>query len=172
MEPQGLERDVLLAMRRFGRAPFHEIHRGFSHSEFMVMVTLDRYVHQQQKDGMGAAELAERTRTSPQALSRTLRALESKGMIERQPDPKDRRHTLIRMTDYAREDMREGQMRMKHMFEQVTQRMGEEDLRTLVSLINRMSDIMKDVQEEMGIGAQDGRCVPPCPPDDPFEEEN
>ncbi len=149
MEPRGLERDILWAMRRFGRIHFCDVHQGFTHSEFMVLVTLERHGSQHEEEGMRAAQLAEHVEASPQALSRTLRALESRGLIERQADPTDRRHTCIRLTGAARETMLAGQQRMKHMFDQVIAQMGEKDVRTMVSLVNRMSDIMQSVQEEM-----------------------
>jgi len=149
MEPRGLERDILGAMKRFGRIQFCDIHRGFTNSEFMVMVTLECYAEQHDGEGMRAAQLAERVDASPQALSRTLRALEEKGLIERQADPSDRRHTYIRLTGQARENMRAGQQRMQHMFDQVIAQMGEEEIRTMVSLVNRMTDIMQSVQEQL-----------------------
>ena len=149
MEPQGLEREILWAMKRFGKIPFHDVHRGFSHSEFMVMGTLARHGDRHEGAGMGAAQLAEHTKTSPQALSRTLRALETRGMIQRSADPQDRRHTVIHMTESAKTEMLAGQLRMKYIFEQVITRMGEEDVRTMVALVNRMADLMQTVQAEL-----------------------
>lgn len=160
MEPQGLERDIMWAMKRFGRIQFCNVHRGISHSEFLAMVSLNRHAELHDGEGMRAAQLAQNVKASPQALSRTLRSLEEKGFIDRKADPTDRRHTCISLTEAAQDTMRAGQQRMKHMFDQAITRMGEEDVRTMISLVNRMSDIMQDVQAEMGEGTEPFREMP------------
>ena len=150
MGPQGLEREVMWAMKRFGKIQFCNVHRGISHGEFLVMVSLDRHAELHDGEGMRAAQLAQYVKASPQALSRTLRSLEEKGFIERKADPTDRRHTCISLTEAAQDTIRAGQQRMKHIFDQAITQMGEENVRTMVSLVNQMSDIMQDVQAEMG----------------------
>lgn len=149
MGPQGLEREIMRSMKRFGNIHFRDAHRRMSHGEFIVMVTLERYEDRYEGAGMRASQLAEMAEASPQALSRTLKSLEGKGYIRRQADQIDRRHICINLTEEARQVLHEGQARMKRMFDQVIEQMGEEDIRTMVSLVNRMSDIMINVQGEI-----------------------
>jgi DNA-binding MarR family transcriptional regulator len=51
---------------------------------------------------MSAGELASAERVQPQTLSRTLAALEERGEIGRQPDPADRRRSVLSITESGR----------------------------------------------------------------------
>src|SRR5207244_3959226 len=52
-------------------------------------------------------ELATRLHHTPQALTRTLAALQEQAFLERMPDPDDRRQALLTITSEGREAMRE-----------------------------------------------------------------
>lgn len=52
---------------------------------------------------MTASQLATAERVQPQSLTRTLAALEEQGLIERAPDPDDRRRQIIEFTDEGRD---------------------------------------------------------------------
>ncbi|MDB5736393.1 MAG: transcriptional regulator [Sphingomonas bacterium] len=55
---------------------------------------------------MPAARLAEAEGLQPQSLSRLLATLEEGGLIEREPDPEDRRALVIRITQPGRQALR------------------------------------------------------------------
>ena len=48
------------------------------------------------------SELAAAERVRPQSMAQTVGELESDGLIERQPDPADRRRALVQLTDEGR----------------------------------------------------------------------
>lgn len=52
---------------------------------------------------MSAGELAWAERVQPQSLTRTLGALQERGEIRRQPDPADRRRSLVSITEQGAE---------------------------------------------------------------------
>jgi DNA-binding MarR family transcriptional regulator len=56
-------------------------------------------------------ELAAAERVRPQSMGQTLAELESQGLISRQPDTKDRRRTLIQLTDEGRQALAEDRAR-------------------------------------------------------------
>jgi DNA-binding MarR family transcriptional regulator len=51
---------------------------------------------------MSAGELAWAERVQPQSLTRTLAALEERGVIRREPDPADRRRSVLSITEAGR----------------------------------------------------------------------
>lgn len=56
-----------------------------------------------QSDGARLSVLAERLRVAPRSATDVVDALEDKGLVERTPDPADRRATLVRLTPTGRE---------------------------------------------------------------------
>lgn len=52
---------------------------------------------------LSAGQLAQAERVQPQSLTRTLGALEERGRIARQPDPADRRRSLLSITEAGAE---------------------------------------------------------------------
>src|SRR5579863_9832473 len=51
---------------------------------------------------MSAGALAWAERVQPQSLTRTLAALEERGVVHRQPDPADRRRSVLSITESGR----------------------------------------------------------------------
>jgi DNA-binding MarR family transcriptional regulator len=68
--------------------------------EFSALARLDR------GGASTAAALAKREQISPQSMGATLSALEARGLVERRPDPDDRRQALISVTDAGRQALR------------------------------------------------------------------
>jgi DNA-binding MarR family transcriptional regulator len=54
-----------------------------------------------------ASELARREQISPQSMGATLGALEAKGLIERRPDPGDRRRAVLSVTEAGQQLLRD-----------------------------------------------------------------
>lgn len=145
METREIEREFLRAMRRFGKVNLSNMFSGISHGEFAVMATLERYCEQQGGEGARASVLAKLVESSPQALSRTLRGLEQKGYIERRVDHRDRRNACICLTEAAHDVMEKRKRQLQSMFEQVVVQMGEDEIRELIALLNRLVDAMQRV---------------------------
>jgi DNA-binding MarR family transcriptional regulator len=55
-----------------------------------------------EEDGLRIGELARRARLSKQTMTELVRLLERDGLVERRPDPGDRRAALIFLTERAR----------------------------------------------------------------------
>jgi DNA-binding MarR family transcriptional regulator len=77
----------------------------FSLSQGAVLGRLDREGRQ------SASRLATAERVRPQSMGQTVAELESQGLVERRPDPNDRRSALIELTEAGRTELREDRRR-------------------------------------------------------------
>ncbi len=90
-----------------------------------------------------ATDLARRERLQPQSLTRIIADLDQQKLIERCPDPDDRRNILIRITEagtelLARDAFRQTQWLAESMTAQLTQ--AERDILVVATaLLNRLS---------------------------------
>jgi DNA-binding MarR family transcriptional regulator len=58
--------------------------------------------HGQHGGGVRSKELAEHLKIAPRSATEVVDALEAKGLVQRSPDPGDRRATLVALTDQGR----------------------------------------------------------------------
>lgn len=77
------------------------------------------------------SELSKHFYDSPQGVSRGLRILEQDGLVERIPDPSDRRKMLVRLTRQGEDAHEACQSAMEEFGRAVAARMGSERLRRM-----------------------------------------
>jgi DNA-binding MarR family transcriptional regulator len=70
---------------------------GFPLSHGAVLGRLDR------EGGQSVSDLAAAERVRPQSMAQTVGDLEGDGLVERRPDPYDRRRALVELTAHGRE---------------------------------------------------------------------
>lgn len=70
---------------------------GLQHSEFDVVATLGN------TDGIRMGEIAERTLSSPANVTRLVKRLEGRGLVERQRSPQSDREVIARLTPLGTE---------------------------------------------------------------------
>jgi DNA-binding MarR family transcriptional regulator len=70
--------------------------RRFSLSQGAVLGRLDR------EGPQGVSDLAKVERMRPQSMAQTVAELEAEGLVEREPDPRDRRRALVQLTAQGR----------------------------------------------------------------------
>lgn len=96
--------------------------------------------------GVSVWELAEKMRVRPPAISRMLRTLERRGLIQRSVVREDRRSICVDLTESGRQIWEHATEELDEFARQVTAQMGAEELRTLTALIGRMSDVVEAIQ--------------------------
>ena len=111
----------------------------FSLSHGAVLGRLDR-------DGpQSTVDLAAAERVRPQSMGQTLAELESQGLISRHPDTKDRRRTLIQLTDGGRRVLAEDRARREGWLAQaIAQDFTAEEQRALeqaIPLLARLTEL-------------------------------
>lgn len=78
------------------------------------------------------------------SLSRILKTMEDKGLIERRKNPKDGRSVLLHLTDFGKE-MREYSKKVVLRFDEaVKESVSEEDLKTFIRVAQTILDLIAE----------------------------
>jgi MarR family transcriptional regulator for hemolysin len=101
MLPRSLNREFAIVLKDVSRmirtfADHKARQFGTTYAQWVVMARLDRF------EGLKQSELAEMLDLQPITLTRLLDRLCDSGMIERRPDPSDRRAKRLFLTDASR----------------------------------------------------------------------
>jgi DNA-binding MarR family transcriptional regulator len=91
-------------------------------------------------DGVRLSDLAERLRIAPRSATEVADGLQDRGLVERSPDPGDRRAVLLRATDEGRRIRSEiGAARAADSAE-LYARLSEDDRATLARILRALTD--------------------------------
>jgi len=94
------------------------------------------------EDGTPSTALGPKMGMEATSLSRTLKTMEEKGLIERKPNPEDGRGVLIHLTKFGQE-MREFSKDVVLTFDQaVHANIPEEDLKTFLRVAKNITDMI------------------------------
>lgn len=145
MKSEEIRNRYMQVFHRLGRIRLGPFFRDISQAEFMPLQKIYSFSSEHpQAQGLYVSEIAAQLKVSSPAVSRTLRSLEEKELIERIPDKKDRRNTFIRLTDKGEKTREEVFSGICRYFDDVFARMGGEDMESLLNLVERLSFIMED----------------------------
>ena len=96
------------------------------------------------EEGTPSTALGPKMGMEATSLSRTLKSMEEKGLIERKPNPLDGRGVLIHLTPFGIE-MREFSKKVVLRFDEaVREHVSEEDLKTFKNVANTMLDLINN----------------------------
>ena len=98
--------------------------------------------------GLRLTELAERSRTTKQAMLYTVNQLEAAGYVERVPDPTDGRAKIVRLTERGLELRRVADGIIAGIEEECARRLGERKMRQFEDLMKEVSDVLREDREQ------------------------
>ena len=155
MTNQEVREHLFKALHRFGKIKAHissgvgELTKG----EFFCMGTItDRNGRRSERSGVQVWDLAGHMQVRPPAVSRMLRGLEERGLIRREVDPADRRNVRVSLTERGGEVWQREAEGYQRAMDRVIDRMGPENMETLLDLLDRLAAAMEEEQsEETGI---------------------
>lgn len=94
------------------------------------------------EDGTPSTALGPKMGMETTSLSRTLKSMENKGLIERKPNPADGRSVLVHLTPFGKE-MREYSKTVVFGFDKAIQNhIPEEDLQTFRQVANTINELI------------------------------
>jgi MarR family transcriptional regulator, transcriptional regulator for hemolysin len=120
---------------------------GFATAQLPVLTAL--------KDGarMSQTELARWAKVEQPTMAQMLARMERDGLIRREPDPRDRRGSLVSLTKQARSRLPAGRAVLRQGNVEMTKGLSADEVETLVSLLRR---VLANV-EAMESGSQSAR---------------
>jgi DNA-binding MarR family transcriptional regulator len=92
-------------------------------------------------------DLADRMGVSAPTASRSVDALHELGLLERVPDPDDRRALRIELTDAGQKLLAERKAKAEAAFEPAVAALSETERETLSELLRRMSDAVRTTRD-------------------------
>ncbi|MBO0710636.1 MAG: MarR family transcriptional regulator [Acetobacteraceae bacterium] len=107
---------------------------GMTRAQWAILVWLER------QPGISQKELAETLEVEPITVARLIDRLEARGMVERRPDPKDRRIWRLHLRLPAFEILREIHRERIEITEFLTEGIGPEALDTTTETLLRMKE--------------------------------
>lgn len=137
-----LKREFLLTMMRFRKAgmpvpPGNQFRMG----ELFVLGRIS-------EQGVTMTEIQNHLFMTKPAVSQTLNAMESRGLIRREIDPRDRRKITVTLTEAGKEFQRKNHEYADRVMELTLARFGEENMRELIRLLTLMADITEGIKQE------------------------
>lgn len=102
------------------------------------------------------SDLVRETGAPAPLVSRSLKALEEKGLILRETDRSDRRSTIVTLTAAGQEKLAAACSRSCRLMDTVRERFGEEKMARLKELLEEMVDVTAGALEEIA-GEEEGR---------------
>lgn len=93
-------------------------------------------------------ELAKAAKVEQPTMAQLLARMERDGLIRREPDPNDRRSSLVSLTPTALERLPEGRRVLRDGNAEMTRGLSEDEVQTLVGLLQRVLDNIEGMQPE------------------------
>lgn len=106
---------------------------GFTEQQWRVLRTLETF------GALDAAALSERSVILPPSLTRILRTLEERGLLERRRDPSDRRRTVCALSEAGRAQVMALAPRTAAVHDAIEARFGADRTRRLQDLLREIA---------------------------------
>jgi MarR family transcriptional regulator, transcriptional regulator for hemolysin len=108
--------------------------RGMTRAQWVILIWLDR------SPGLSQKEVAEMLEVEPITVARLVDRLEARGMVERRPDPSDRRVWRLHALPPARAVLDEIAVHKAEMLDMVTAGLDAETQQRLIDALLRMKE--------------------------------
>ena len=110
--------------------------KGSTMATGFVLISIDP------EEGTPSTALGPKMGMEATSLSRTLKSMEKKGLIERRPNPNDGRSVLIHLTKFGKEMRAFSKGVVLGFDEAVKKNISAEDLQTFVKVADTISDLI------------------------------
>lgn len=117
-------------------------HRNIKLDEFNEDSQIEEREEHNSKAGIKVSDLTNKLCSTKSATSKMLKNLEDKGYITRITDTKDRRVVYINLTESGMAIVKDSFLKMHHLSEQAIAKLGEDDAKELVRILNKFYEAM------------------------------
>ena len=96
------------------------------------------------EEGTPSTALGPRMGMEATSLSRTLKSMEERGLIERNPNPADGRGVLIHLTEFGREKRDYSKDRVLRFNESIRENISDEKIKNFFEVIHVINDLIQN----------------------------
>ena len=104
-----------------------------------------------EKEGTPSTKLGPRMGMEPTSLSRTLKGMEEKGLIERRPDPNDGRSVRVFLTNKGIDARRQARDLVVGINKRLASMLGDDTIKELNTGLRKLNAILEDPEHLTGI---------------------
>lgn len=135
MRQQNIGRMLQHAARMYSDVAIEQVNQ-YGHKDLSLFHTA--LISNLDVEGTRIVTLAERADMTKQAMGQLVKDLEERGYIYREPDPNDKRASLIKFTDLGLQFLSDAFEIKKDIEKQFINILGEDGLQTLYSLLSQL----------------------------------
>lgn len=128
--------DIFRCFHQFTKLRLREVVPDISKSDYMTLCAIRN--GKRSGDRITISELAKQLHVMAPAVSRTLRGLEERNLVERVVCRSDRRNTYVVLTKNGEEILKKAQGQINDFAESVMEKMGKEDMERLMDYLDRL----------------------------------
>lgn len=148
---QNLGRDILILVNdvaRQVRTRFDQRARarGMTRAQWMILAVLDH------RPGVSQNELASRLEVEPISVGRLIDRLEARGLVERRPDPADRRVRRLHLLPEARPFLDDIESQREVLSAEILDGIDEEARSQLVESLLRIKSNLTETPQPKAVG--------------------
>ena len=123
--------------------------------EFQTMFSLRSLIEEEKTDAIPVSHLLEKNNTSPQAMSKMLKTLETKGYVERHTSPANRRNTLVTITEQGQMLLKVTEENATNFVAELTEKIGVDKMKAYIELSESFFDAYEDVRKNFKVKGVD-----------------
>ena len=105
------------------------------------------------RGGTPSTKLGPKMGVEPQSLSRTLKTMESKGLITRKPSPADKRVVLIRLTEKGKKFRDNSREVVANLNQYLSDHLTPAERKSFISVAEKISELLGKTQVPTASGA-------------------
>ena len=119
--------------------------------EFQTMFSLRSLIEEEKTDAIPVSHLLKKNNTSPQAMSKMLKTLETKGYVERHTSPANRRNTLVTITEQGQMLLKATEENATNFVAELTEKIGVDKMKAYIELSKSFFDAYEDVRKNFKV---------------------
>lgn len=150
--------EVMARIRRVSTK--HHLEDIIQQREFFILGIIHRHMKLNQVDGQGhtgqpgikISELSELLQIKTPSVSQMINTFEEKGYVKRVTTPNDRRVVYITLADEGKAVLEKANQAFVTMTDEIVSKLGHEETEQLISLCNRLYEIIGDIRDRQAQG--------------------
>jgi DNA-binding MarR family transcriptional regulator len=157
--------ELISVIDRFRTISFFSLFPEYNPMDLHILKGIEVVCGKSPDGSVRVSEIVSYMGIHPSAVSRGLGVVEKKDLVERYPDPKDRRATRVRLTEKGRETAEAFGKIVEDYFDAVFGRLGEERCDELLEDLGLLEEISHDeLEKRLDRAGLDDEKKPACFP--------